>query len=298
MRALVTGAAGFVGRHLVPRLEVEGWEVTAHDLELDVADEAEVEQAVDHVKPGLIVHLAAITSVPESHRAPTLTFEVNYLGTRSVLEAARRAAPGARVLLVGSGDTYGSAPPGSAPFSEASPLRPRSPYACTKAAADLLGAAYQARGVDVVRTRSFNHAGPGQTDAFVLPDFARQAVEIAAGRREAVMRVGNLDSERDFLDVEDVIEAYVALTRPEVPAGVYNVASGVGRRVGDALAQILALAGADPRVETDPERMRPTDLATGDATRLREATGWQPKLRFEKTLERVVEDWRERINAS
>lgn len=296
MRAFVTGGAGFVGRHLVPRLEREGWEVVSRDRELDVSDQAEVERALEWIKPGLVVHLAAISSVPESRREPTLTFRVNFLGTHALLEALAHKAPGARVLLVGSADAYGSAAPGSPPFRESSPLRPRSPYARTKAAADLLGAAYQARGLDVVRVRAFNHTGPGQSDAFVLPSFARQAAEIAAGKREPVLHVGNLDSMRDFLDVEDVIEAYLALSDRAVPAGAYNVASGVGRRVGDALEEILALAGVAPEIQTDPVRLRPTDSAAGDASRLREATGWEPRVPFETTLARLVADWRERVS--
>jgi GDP-4-dehydro-6-deoxy-D-mannose reductase len=294
----VTGAAGFVGRRLVPRLEDAGWQVTAHDRELDVADEHAVEPVVSRVKPALIVHLAAVTSVPESRDAPGLTFAVNFLGTHAVLEAARRAAPDARVLLVGTSEGYGSAEPGSPAFTEASPLRPSSPYARTKVAADLLGAAYQARGLDVVRTRSFNHSGPGQSDAFVLPSFARQAAEIAAGAREPRLRVGNLDSLRDFLDVDDVIEAYLALADRAIPAGAYNVASGVARRVGDALDTILELAGVQAEIEVDPERLRPTDIAVGDASRLREATGWAPRVSFRETLARVVEDWQERVSVA
>jgi nucleoside-diphosphate-sugar epimerase len=214
-----------------------------------------------------------------------------------VLEAAASAAPRARVLLACSGDEYGPAAPGAAPFTEASPLRPRSPYAHTKAAADLLGGCYAARGLDVVRSRAFNHTGPGQTEGFVLPSFARQAVEIALGRREPVMRVGNLDSVRDFLDVEDVIEAYLALANPAVPAGVYNVASGRAVRIGDALDAILEHAGVAPRIEVVPERLRPTDQVVGDASRLREATGWQPRVPFDTTLERLVTHWRKRLGA-
>ena len=298
MHALVTGAAGFVGRRLVPRLEGAGWEVTAHDRELDVSDAVAVEALVERLRPGLIVHLAAVTSVPESRSTPGHTFAVNYLGTHSVLEAALRAAPEARVLLVGTSDAYGSAPPGSPPFTESAPLVPGSPYACTKAAADLLGAAYQERGLDVVRTRSFNHSGPGQSDTFVLPSFARQAVEIAAGLREPLLRVGNLDSRRDFLDVDDVIEAYLALVDPAVPSGAYNVASGEGQRVGDALDAILGLAGVRAEIQVDPERLRPTDLAVGDATRLRQATGWAPRVTFQEMLARVVEDWQGRVSAA
>jgi len=295
VRALVTGAAGFVGRHLVPRLVTSGWAVAATDIELDVADETAVCARVAECQPELIVHLAAIASPPLAARAPELTYRVNFLGTRSVLEAAARHAPEARVVLVCSADAYGSSAPGSPPFSEAAPLRPASPYARSKAAAELLGGAYAARGLDVVSTRSFNHTGPGQSDAFVLSSFARQATEIAAGEREPRMSVGNLDSVRDFLDVRDVVRAYVGLCDRAVPAGVYNVASGRGVRVGDALEIILREAGVSPTVEVDPERHRPTDYAVGDASRLREASGWEACIALEDTLRGVVEYWRDQL---
>ena len=147
-------------------------------------------------------------------------------------------------------------------------------------------------------TRSFNHSGPGQADAFVLSSFAKQASEIAAGQREPRMRVGNLDSVRDFLDVEDVVRAYVALCDRAVPGGIYNVASGRGVRVGDALDIILRLADVAPTIEIDPERFRATDHAVGSSVRLREATGWQPRIALEDTLRRVVDYWRNQLASS
>ena len=171
-------------------LKRAGYEVVATDIELEVSDAPAVEAAVAGAAPVLLVHLAAVSFVPDSRAEPERTYRVNFLGTRAVLEAAARAAPEARVLLACSGDQYGSAALGEPPFTETSPQRPRSPYAHTKVAADLLGACYAARGLDVVRSRAFNHTGPGQADGFVLPSFARQAVEISLGRREPVMRVG------------------------------------------------------------------------------------------------------------
>ena len=298
MRAFVTGAKGFVGSHLVPRLEQRGFEVIATDRELDVSDAARIESAVRRARPDLLVHLAALSSVAASWRDPEQTYRVNFLGTRAVLEALARSAPRARLLLVGSADQYGSLEPDAAPVDETAPLRPRSPYARTKTAADLLGAAWAGRGLDVVRVRAFNHSGPGQSDDFVLASFARQAVEIAQGRLEPRLRVGNLDSVRDFLDIEDVVDAYLRLCEPSTPAGVYNVASGVGVRIGDALGEILKLAGVQPSIEADPERTRPRDHLVGDATRLRSACGWTPRVAFSDTLARLVEDWRQRGSAS
>jgi GDP-4-dehydro-6-deoxy-D-mannose reductase len=294
VRVLVTGAAGFVGGHLLPVLAALGHDAVATDREVDVADDAAVEACVTRVAPDAIVHLAALSSVVLSGREPRLTYRVNFLGARAVLRAAARARRRPRVLLVGSGDQYGVSAPGAPPFDEDAPLRPRSAYARTKACADLLGAAHAAAGLDVVRTRSFNHTGPGQADVFVASSFARQAVEIAAGRREPRLRVGNLDSVRDFLDVADVVDAYARLLEPSVPAGVYNVARGDGIRIGDLLEMILDLAEIHPEMTVDPARMRPTDHAVGDSTRLRRVTGWRPRVPLRDTLRRVIADWQER----
>jgi GDP-4-dehydro-6-deoxy-D-mannose reductase len=254
-----------------------------------------VAKRVAELEPDAIVHLAALSSVAASWREPDLTFRVNFVGSRSILQAAASAA-GVRVLWIGSADEYGSAEPGSPPFTEASPLRPSSPYARSKADADRLGATYADAGLDLVRVRPFNHAGPGQAPDFVLASFAKQVAEIEGGRREPLLRVGNLESVRDFLDIQDVIEAYMRLLDRSVPAGVYNVASGIGARVGDHLEALIALTNTKPEIEVDPERLRPTDHAVGDAARLRRATGWQPTIPMADTLERVLAYWRDRVS--
>lgn len=297
MRALVTGAAGFVGQHLIPRLRAAGWQIHAVDREVDVRDADAVQGCVSAASPDAIVHLAAQSSVAASLSDPEASARVNFLGTRHVLEAAARTAPRARVLLVGSGEQYGPGAPGAPAFSESAFQAPRTPYARSKACADLLGAHYAARGLDVVRVRAFNHTGRGQSDAFVIPSFARQAAAIAAGRHEPRIAVGNLDAVRDFLDVEDVVEAYLRLLDRGVPAGVYNVASGVGRRIGDVLQSLLAQARIAPRIEVDAARLRPADASVGDPARLR-AAGWRPRVPFELTLRRVLEDWQAREGAS
>lgn len=314
-RIWVTGAGGFVGGHLLPRLRAAGAEVIPTDHDVDVRQPAPVAAALRRVRPDAVVHLAALSSVAASVHEARATWEVNYLGARNLLAAAAdhvaradRAAPGeaCRVLLVGSGAVYGSTAPGAPAFDEAAPLRPGSPYARAKACADLLGARYAATagpGLAVVRVRPFNHTGPGQADAFVASSFARQIAEIEAGRREPVLRVGNLESVRDFLPVEDVVDAYLRLLDPGVPPAVYNVASGRGLRIGDLLDRLRAHARQSrPRVEirieveVDPQRWREADVAVGSAERLRKATRWQPgpPRALDDSLARLLDFWRGR----
>jgi GDP-4-dehydro-6-deoxy-D-mannose reductase len=297
VRVFVTGASGFVGRHLAPHLRARGHEVVATDLELDVSDAAAVARFVARAAPDAIVHLAGVSSVTAARQDPGLAYRVNFLGAHALLEATLRHAPRARVLLVGSGEAYGLAAPGAPPFTEASPFRPGSPYSRTKAAADLLGASYLERGLDVLRLRPFNHTGAGQSDAFVASSFARQLVEIERGTREATIEVGNLDSVRDFLDVSDVVEAYALLCDRSVAAGVYNVASGRGVSAGALLECLSALARLSPRIRVDAARFRPTDQSIGDASRLRAATGWTPKVPLETTLEHLLAHWRAELSA-
>lgn len=291
----MTGAAGFVGRRLLPRLEARGWQVTACDLEVDVTDPAAVEAILGRSQAQAIVHLAALSSVAASVKDPASCFRANYLGTRCLLRAVAEFAPAARVLLIGSSEQYDLCLPGAAASRESDPLKPRSPYARSKAAAEQLGAEAARSGLDVVRVRSFNHTGAGQSDSFAASSFARQVAEIAAGRREPVMRVGNLDSVRDFLDVSDVIDAYIALLDTAIPADVYNVASGRGVTLRSLLDSLLEIADVSPRIETDPERMRPTDWVVGDATRLHDATAWQPRIPLRETLNELLGYWREQL---
>lgn len=262
---------------------------------LDVADAPALRGAIADAQPDAIVHLAARASVADSLRAPLSHWRTNFLGAHALLEAVRAEAPRARVLLVGSSQAYGTAQEGETAFDESAPLRPRSPYDVTKACADLLGARFAADGLDIVRPRPFNHTGPGQSDAFVASSFARQIAEMEAGQRAPELRVGNLDSVRDFLHVEDVCDAYLALLDPAVPAAAYNIASGVGTTARRLLDVLLAASSVRPKVGIDPERVRPTDVSVGDAARLRRATGWSPKRSLEDALLALLEEWRAQI---
>jgi GDP-4-dehydro-6-deoxy-D-mannose reductase len=291
MRVFVTGAGGFVGSRLVPRLQAEGYATRGSDREVDVTSQPAIEDALAEAKPDAIIHLAALSSVAQSANEPMACFRTNFLGSLNLLAAVERCTPRARVLLVSSGDVYGTGPADAPPYVEGDPLLPRSPYARSKAAAEQLGARAAQRGMDVVRVRPFNHIGPGQTDRFVASSFAQQLCEMAAGKREPRMRVGNLESVRDFMHVDDVIDAYLRLLDPAVPAALYNISSGVGLAVGALLDQLIELAGIDVDVETDPARWRPTDHLVGNAQRLEQATGWRPRASLRSTLSSILADW-------
>ncbi len=297
MRVWVSGAGGFVGTWLLPRLARDGHDVTSTDREVDVRDAAAVADAIAGARPDAIVHLAALASVASSYADPEAVARVNYFGTLHVLRAALRHAPHARVLLVSSSEIYGGSAT-SAPIAEDAPLAPVSPYACTKAAADLLGAAFAESGLDVVRARPWNHTGPGQTDSYVASSFARQLAEMVLEKRDPVLRVGNLDTVRDFLDVADVVDAYVRLLDPAVPRGAYNIATGVPVRVAQLLDGLIEHAGLRPQLEVDPARHRPDRPSVGDASRLRRATDWSPRIPLDRTLARLFDAWLRRLSAS
>lgn len=297
VHVLVTGAGGFVGQRLVPRLETEGCRVSAYDVDLDIMDEPKLRATFARLRPDAIIHLAAMASVAASHESSLATFRVNFIGTKNVLAAAEEVVPRARVVFVGSGEVYGATDHDAAPFDESSPLAPRSPYAHTKASADLLCGEYAARGLDIVRARPFNHTGPGQSERFVAPSFAQQVAEISRGRREPRIRVGSLDAVRDFLDVEDVISAYIRLLDPTLPGGIYNVASGVGRSIGTVLHTLIRKAEIAPEIVIDPARVRPSDRIVGCADHLRAQSGWAPKVAFDDTLARLLSWWLNRIGS-
>ncbi len=291
MRVFVTGASGFVGRRLMRRLGEAGHDAHGADREVDVTEPGALDAALARHVPDVVIHLAAMSSVAHSWQEPELCYRLNFVGTRNLLASVSRRCSEARVLLIGSADQYSPMKPAEAPIDESVLLRPRSPYARTKAAAELLGQQAATRGLNVVRVRAFNHTGAGQPDFFVVSNFARQVARIRLGRQEPVMRVGNLLSVRDFLHVDDVIRAYLALIDPKVPADVYNVASGRGVTIQEVLDRLTDLAGIHPRVERDPERWRETDWLVGDPSRLESATGWRAEIELESILEELLGDW-------
>jgi GDP-4-dehydro-6-deoxy-D-mannose reductase len=293
--AFVTGGGGFAGRHL---LELLPDAVAPSRAELDLLDADAVVAAVRSAAPAVVFHLAALAAVGRSWEAPAETLTRNVAMTANVLEAVRRWAPEAVLVFVGSGEVYG--PPERLPVDESAPLRPQNPYAVSKAACDLLAGQYcDAFGMRVVRIRPFNHAGPGQSDDYVVGTLTRQVAEAeAAGRDEAVLRTGNPDSARDFTDVRDVVRAYVAAACGT--AGVFNVASGRSVSVRELIELVRGVARLPVRHEVDEARVRAHDVpeVRGSAQRLRAATGWRPEIPLEQTVADALDAWRERLGSA
>ena len=288
MRVVVTGAGGFLGRHLVRELASRGVETVAVDrAEADVCDAAAVADLVARTRPDAVVHLAAQSRVAHSFADPGETFRVNVLGTVAVLEAVRRHAPRARILVASSAEVYGAVGADALPIDESAPLAPVNPYGASKVAAEAAALQFhRAHGLDVAVLRAFNAVGPGQATDFALPGFAAQLAAIARGAAEPVLRVGNLDAERDLTDVRDVARAYaLALERGEA-GGVYNVCSGTAVPIRRALEALVAASGLEVRVEVDPSRLRPVDVPCvyGSPRRLAVVTGWRPEIPLERTI--------------
>jgi GDP-4-dehydro-6-deoxy-D-mannose reductase len=282
-RILVTGAGGFVGSHL---LELLGDE--AAPLEADVTDPAALGASMRAARPRSVVHLAALSSVPESWREPAQVWEVNVVGTANVLESVRREHAQARVLFASTGEVYGRA--GRLPTPEDEPVAPVSPYAASKAAAEIACGQAREAGLDVVVARSFQHEGPGRDERFAVGSWARQLAELELDGG-GTLRVGNLDVERDVTDVRDVCRAYRLLLEPSVEGGTYNVASGRTVPLAEIVDLLVGLADCPVTVEPDPERLRAVEIPVmrGDASRLEQATGWRPEIALEQTLSDTLE---------
>jgi GDP-4-dehydro-6-deoxy-D-mannose reductase len=299
VRTLVTGAGGFVGAHLVRHLEDAGDEVIELERTVDGIDSADAEprtEAVMAAKPQVVYHLAGASDVGGSWSAPHETFLANALGTLNVLEAAR-AAGVERVLAVTSADVYGQVSEDELPLREDQPLRPVSPYAASKVAADAIALqAYLGHGLAVLRVRAFNHLGPGQSDRFVAPSLAAR---IARNERDGgdEVPIGNMTPLRDVTDVRDVVRAYRLLMEHGEPGAVYNVCRGKAVSVKEIADLLLSMAARPMHLVSDPALQRPVDIPilVGDNGALRRVTGWEPTIPLEQTLADVLADWRSRL---
>jgi GDP-4-dehydro-6-deoxy-D-mannose reductase len=300
MRAVVTGGLGFVGRHLVRHLQEAGDEVTTLDHHgdhaVDITDGPAVEAALTEVRPDAVYHLAGWADVGASWRDPVAVLRVNAEGTLHVLRACTAAGVG-RVLAVASADVYGVVTEAELPLTEASPLRPTSPYAASKVAADALAQqAFLGHGLGVVRVRPFNHLGPGQSEQFVAPAIAARIARAERDEADSIA-VGNLSARRDVTDVRDVVRAYRLLIETGDAGEVYNVCTGEDLAVQTLADLLVGLARRPIDLIPDPALLRPVDLPVlrGDATKLRAATGWAPSIPIEQTVADLLDDMRERI---
>lgn len=302
MRAVVTGGLGFVGGHLIAHLEASGDEVITVDRRgprpVEITDPVAVRDAIAEARPDAVYHLAGWADVGGSWSDPMTVLRVNAEGTLNVLEACR-AVGVHRVLAVASADVYGVVDEDELPLTELSPLRPTSPYAASKVAADALAhQAFLGHGLGVIRVRPFNHLGPGQSESFVAPAIAARIAraELAGG---GDVPVGNLTARRDVTDVRDVVRAYRLLVLHGAPGEVYNVASGRDVSVQSLAEELVALAHHPVRLVPDPALLRPVDLPAlrGDASRLEAATAWRPEISIEQTLGDLLDDMRARVRA-
>lgn len=310
-RILITGASGFVGTALLQLLEREhvGCKVFAFGHgqgqrnAIDLLDREAIDDAVREIQPTALVHLAAVAAPSDARNSPRYAWSVNVTGTMNLAESVMRYAPGARFAYIGSSEAYGASFLSVAgPVTESAPLQPMNVYGATKAAADLMIGQMAYDGLRAVRFRPFNHTGPGQSDAYVVSDFARQVAEIVSGKSEPIIHVGNLEAERDFLDVRDVVRAYASsaiLDLDAEPDHVYNLASGQPRKIRDILDALIAQSGIDIEVRADPEKFRPNDIpvAWGDASKARDRLNWTPLVPFEQTIADVFGYWYRVCNA-
>jgi len=318
LRSLITGIGGFAGSHLADLLVSRGEEVhgTVKDPSRTGLIEHLVERRQVEVHPvdirerraltGIlregsydrIYHLAGLTFIPESVASPEETLDVNLGGTLALFEAARSAAPKARILHVSSAAAYGDLHDPGIPVDETVPFRPNSPYGFTKAAGDLMAYQYRSQhGMDIVRARPFNHTGPRQSPVFVCSEFARAVAEMEAGRRPAALEVGNLEIGRDFSDVRDIVNGYRLLLERGRPGSAYNLASGRAVKVGEILDTLTGMAKLKLDIRQDPRKMRPLEVPSiiGSAEKAARETGWHPGIPFDQTLRDLLDWWRARI---
>lgn len=315
-KALVTGITGFAGSHLADLLLKDGYEVFGTIrprsktenidnivdrmklFDADLIDSHSLSTVLSEIKPDYIFHLAAQAFVPTSWSSPATTMESNVTGTIHLFEAVRRAKIDPVIQIACSSEEYGLVYKNEAPITEENPLRPLSTYAVSKIAMDFLGYQYfKSYGMKIIRTRGFNHTGPRQGDVYVCSTFAKQVALIESGKNKPEIKVGNLESYRDFTDVRDMVRGYVLSVEKCEPGEVYNLASEKTWQIKKVLDMLIGMSKVKITVKQDPTRMRPSDveLLLGDATKFRNKTGWKIEIPFEKTLEDLLNYWRDRV---
>lgn len=314
-RILITGSGGFVGtwlrRELASRSEEESVKVITAgrssecDYVVDIINADQVRDVLRQSQPTAVIHLAAIAAPNQARQVPRLAWDVNFNGTMNLAYAVLAETPDARFVFAGSSEAYGASfsDSGGLPLDENASLRPMGIYGATKAAADIMVGQLGYEGLKATRFRPFNHSGPEQTADYVVSAFASQIAEIGAGKRDSVIKVGNLSAYRDFLDVRDVVRAYAdaaLLSGDQIDGKVFNLSTGHATQICDLLNQLIEISGAVVNVQVDPDRMRPPeiDTAAGNNAAVASALGWAPKIPLDQTLRDVLSYWSARSNGS
>ena len=318
MKVLITGITGMAGSHLAEHLLGQGncelhgtvrwrsnkdnitaFEKRLHLHECELRDPYSVMGLLKEIRPQRIYHLASQSNVAASWNSPRETLVNNITAQLNIFEAIRQLdLPDTRIHVAGSSEEYGLVYKHELPVKEVNPLRPLSPYAVSKVTQDTLAHQYhQSYGLHVVRTRAFNHTGPRRGDVFVTSSFARQIVEIEMGKREPVIRVGNLKAKRDFTDIRDVVKAYVIALEHCEAGSVYNIGSGVAVSIKQVLDLLLGMSKLIIQIKEDPEKMRPSDVPVmvSDSSRFMQQTGWRPRIPFKQSLLDLLQYWREKL---
>jgi GDP-4-dehydro-6-deoxy-D-mannose reductase len=318
LKILITGITGFAGSHLsrylrsIDGMEVAGLDLRAPDDEFadlfsgeppvvhccNLADAGPLTGIIEQEAPDAVVHLAARAQVAGAWQEAPGILETNIVCTQVLMQALHEKAPEARLLLISSSEVYGKVDQDKLPADESSALKPNNPYSVSKVAQEFVALQYhEAFGAQVIIARPFNHVGPKQVGNFVVPAFARQIAEMEAGLRKPVIRVGNLESRRDFTDVRDVVRAYHLLLMGGKPGEAYNIASGVTHPISEILEKLIKFSTVEPEVENIPELMRPSDtpVVVGDAGKLKALGEWQPVIPLEQSLEDALDYWREQV---
>jgi len=315
LKALIIGAAGFVGGHLIEYLhEIEGVEVFATKLSgktistksikehnifnLDILEAAQVNSLIGNIGPDYVFHLAAQSSVSLSWKKPALTYNINIIGVVNLLEAVKLLNKKTRVLLIGSAEEYGKVSPEQLPISEEIPLKPENPYAVSKAAQEMTADIYvRAFGLDIIMVRAFNHIGIRQAPMFVISDFAKQIAEMEKGLREPVMHVGNLDVKRDFTDVRDIVRGYWMLAKSGKSGQVYNIGSGKSISIRELLNKMINMSSSRITVEVDTAKLRPVDIPElkADISKIMKDVSWKPEIDIDTSLKDILDYWRKNV---
>lgn len=301
---LVTGSEGFVGSHLIQALGEAGYEVVPTCLPqlipkkgkyvaLDILNLDLVVEVVKQHEPDLIFHLAAVSSVAKSFRDRAVAYNTNIAGTANVLEAAKSLNKRVNFFFVSTCEVYG----GGEGLTEEAPVVLKNPYAISKYAAELICNDFHGDGLDCVIMRPFTHTGPGQSENFVLPTIAKQVSEIEKGKRAPLIELGNLEAKREFLNINDIIDAYM-LALGKVESGqTYNIASGRGYTIAEMAEMFARLSKKSFDLRTNPVKVRKVDIPVllGDGSKFSKLTGWSPKVKIEKTLEDLLNFWRAKV---